>query len=67
VWLLIAWLWVGYSMDYVPSESALNLNNISVDADTKAMLEKLGLNIAVSVKDVHRRQPGGDRDRRAAH
>ncbi len=54
-------------MDYVPSESALNLNNISVDADTKAMLEKLGLNIAVSVKDVHRRQPGGDRDRRAAH
>jgi hypothetical protein len=44
-------------MDYVPDESALNINHVSVDADTKAMLEKLGLNIQVSVKDVHARRP----------
>ncbi len=49
------------SMDYIPSESALNLSSIAVDSDTKAMLEKLGLNIAVSVKEAHRRQPNNNR------
>jgi hypothetical protein len=45
-------------MDYVPEESALNISNINVDADTKAMLDKLGLNIPVTVKDLtHQRRP----------
>jgi hypothetical protein len=45
-------------MDYVPDESALNMTNISVDADTKAMLEKLGFSFHVNVKDPHSRRPG---------
>lgn len=37
-------------MDYVPSQSAINTAHITVDPDTKAMLDKLELHIPVQVK-----------------
>ena len=42
-------------MDYVPEQSALNVDHINVDSETKAMLDKLGLAIHVNVKDYTRR------------
>lgn len=42
------------SMDYIPSTSAIDTSRITVDPDTKAMLEKLELNISVQVRSGYR-------------
>lgn len=52
-------------MDFVPEQSAINTAEITVDSDTKAMLEHLGLgNIQVSVADAKKEQREERRPRR---
>ena len=41
-------------MDYIPSTSAIDTTRITVDPDTKAMLEKLELTFPVQVKSAFR-------------
>jgi small subunit ribosomal protein S17e len=53
-------------LDFVPQKSAIDLESISVDEDTKKMLEKLGFDFPVKVEKVNSggARHGGRRERR---
>jgi hypothetical protein len=52
------------SMDFVPEESALKVDEIVVDPDTKALLHKLDLHFPVKVVEPRRPEFRGPKGRR---
>lgn len=48
-------------MDFIPEESAIDTSEVTVDSDTRDMLQKLNLNITVNVHDRSSRFPRGPR------
>lgn len=53
-------------MDFVPEKSAINTDEIAVDADTMEMLKSLGMEGLPGVKEMTQVRRGSHRGRRAA-